>query len=98
METAELYAENYLKQHFLLPQRFSKEERREGKTPDFRVFAQSELVAYCEAKHVQRDEWLDKQLENAQPLEIVGGMRLDPIFNRLTAHIHTATKQFAAVN
>jgi hypothetical protein len=98
METAELCAENYLKQHSLLPQRFSKEEQREGKTPDFRVFKQSDLVAYCEAKHVQRDEWLDEKLKKAEPLELVGGMRPDPIFNRLTAHIHTAAKQFAAVN
>jgi hypothetical protein len=32
-----------------------------------RVFKQSELVAYCVAKHVQHDDWLDKKLEAAQP-------------------------------
>jgi hypothetical protein len=98
MDKAEPCAENYLKQHSLVTKRFSKEEQRKGKTPDFRVFQKSDLVAYCEAKHVQEDDWLDEQLEGAQPLEIVGGMRPDPIFNRLTAHIHTAAKQFAAVN
>jgi hypothetical protein len=71
---------------------------RQSKTPDFRVFKDSVFVLYCEAKHVQYDEWLDKQLENAQPLEIVGGSRHDPIFNRLADRIHDAAKQFDAVN
>lgn len=32
------------------------------------------------------------------PGEIVGGLRKDPVFNRLSAHIHKARKQFNAVN
>ena len=71
---------------------------RVSKTPDYRVFKEADLAAYCEAKHVQYDRWLDEQLAEAQPLQIVGGLRSDPIFNRLTAHIHTAHKQFIAVN
>src|SRR5207249_7292846 len=57
-----------------------------------------DFTFYCESKHVQHDDWLDKQLATAAPLEIVGGARPDPIFNRLTAHIHEAAKQFGAVN
>ena len=98
MEAAEQYAEAYLTGLSLRPERFSKQEMRLGKTPDFRVFRDSDLVAYCEAKHVQHDEWLDQQLEAAQPLQLVGGLRPDPVFNRLTAHIHKAAQQFAAVN
>lgn len=98
MDSAEQFAEQFLLSHSLRPEKFTKEERREGKTPDFRVFKGTDHVAYCEAKHVQHDEWLERQLEHAKPLETVGGMRLDPIFNRLTSHVHTAAQQFAAVN
>lgn len=31
-------------------------------------------------------------------MQFVGGLRPDPVFNRLTAHIHKAAQQFAAVN
>lgn len=31
-------------------------------------------------------------------MEIVGGLRHDPVFNRLAEHIHKAAQQFAAVN
>jgi hypothetical protein len=98
MDAAEQYAEAYLTGLSLRPERFSKEEMRLGKTPDFRVFSDSDLAAYCEAKHVQHDDWLDEQLKEARPLQVVGGLRPDPVFNRLTAHIHKAAQQFAAVN
>jgi hypothetical protein len=98
MDMAEQFAADYLKQHDLRAERFSKEEMRVSKTPDYRVFKQIELVAYCEAKHVQHDNWLDEQLNEGQPLQLVGGLRPDPVFNRLTAHIHKAAQQFAAVN
>jgi hypothetical protein len=102
MDIAEQWAEDYLKKLSLQPARFSKQEIRQGMTPDFRVFKQRGLVAYCEAKHVQRDDWLDEKLEAGQPspdgLRTVGGLRSAPIFNRLTAHIHKAAQQFAAVN
>lgn len=38
------------------------------------------------------------QVNSAAPGELVGGARNDPIFNRLTADIHEAVKQFDAVN
>jgi hypothetical protein len=98
MDFAEQFAEDYLNKHSLWPERFSKQEMRLGKTPDFRVFKQAELVAYCEAKQVRYDDWLDEQLKEAQPLQFVGGLRPDPIFNRLTTHIHKAAQQFVAVN
>lgn len=47
---------------------------------------------------MQHDDWWAKKLETAQPLELVGGLRHDPIFNRLVGHIHKAYKQFTAVN
>ena len=98
MDEAEQFAADYLKQHGLRVERFSKEELRVGKTPDYRVFRHAEFVAFCEAKHVQQDYWLDEQLREAQPSELVGGTRPDPTFNRLTAHIHKAAQQFTAVN
>jgi hypothetical protein len=98
MNVGEQFAEAFCERHGLTSHRFSKAEMRRGKTPDFRVSKLSQLVLYCEAKHVQHDDWLDQQLEDAQPLEIVGGLRHDPIFNRLAEHIHHAAKQFDAVN
>jgi hypothetical protein len=98
LDQGEQAAEDFLKKYGLRPERFSKVEMRRTKTPDFRVFRSYELVLYCEAKHVQRDDWLDRQMKNARPLELVGGLRPDPIFNRLTDRIHEAAKQLAAVN
>jgi hypothetical protein len=98
VDVAEQFAADYLNKHSLRPERFGKQEMRLGKTPDFRVFKHAELVAYCEAKHVQYDTWLDEQLKEAQPLQFVGGLRPDPIFNRLTTHIHRAAQQFVAGN
>jgi hypothetical protein len=98
LNLGEQFAVEYLAGHALRAERFTKAEMRQGKTPDFRIFKGSEFVFYCESKHVQYDDWLDKQLENAKPLEIVGGLRHDPIFNRLADRIHDAAKQFDAVN
>jgi hypothetical protein len=98
MNAAEQFAEDYLRARGFRPERFTKAEMRRSKTPDYRVFQGGELVLYCEAKHVQRDEWLNKKLNDAKPLEIVGGARPDPIFNRLSNHIHEAAQQFNAVN
>ena len=98
MNSAEQFAQDYLQKHDLRPERFTKTEMRRSKTPDFRAFQGEELALYCEAKHVQRDDWLDKKLKNAKPLEPVGGLRPDPIFNRVSNHIHEAAQQFNAVN
>jgi len=94
----EQFAEAYWKRHGLKAERFSAAEIGQGKTPDFRIFRSGELVAYCEAKHVQHDDWLDEKLKTAKSGELVGGPRHDPIFNRLVGHIHKAYKQFTAVN
>lgn len=94
----EPFAKMFCRRHGLKPERFSKEELRRGKTPDYRAFRSGKLVLYCEAKHVQCDTWLDGKLEEAAPLEPVGGRRPDPIYNRLAKHVHKAAQQFAAVN
>lgn len=77
--------------------RFEHAETQKGKTPDFRVICGEDLVAYCEVKS-PHDPWLDELLDSAQPDAIVGGMRYDPIFNRLSRHMANAAKQFDAVN
>lgn len=70
----------------------------EGQTPDFRVFAEDGLAFYCEVKTAQKDEWLKKQLVDAPPLTLVGGLRQDPTYNRVSNYIHGAVAQFDAVN
>lgn len=88
----------FLETYQLRLERFTSAEMASGKTPDFQVFSGNDLELYCEVKSPEQDTWLDDQLDEAMPGEIVGGLRNDPIFNRLTAHIHKARKQFDAVN
>jgi hypothetical protein len=88
----------FLEKYQLSPERFTAAEMASGKTPDFRVFNGSDLELYCEVKSPEEDTWLDDQIDTAMPGEIVGGLRNDPIFNRLTDHIHKARKQFDAAN
>lgn len=88
----------YLEDRGFTAKRFSKAEARAGKTPDFRVFRNGEFLFYCEVKSSPEDRWLDEHLNNAAPGELVGGLRNDPIFNRLTSDIHGAVKQFDAIN
>jgi hypothetical protein len=78
-------------------QRFTKAETLVGKTPDFRVLKAGNIVAFCEAKS-PRDDWLDDQLDVAAPMQLVGGLRNDPIFNRIARHVEKAASQFDAVN
>ena len=90
-------AEEWLRSLGLKPRRFSKQEMKSGKTPDFRVFKDEELVFFCEVKS-PRDDFLDDLLNEAELGEIVGGLRNDPTHNRISAHIYTASKQLLAVN
>lgn len=77
---------------------FAKKEMRDLKTPDFRLSHGGVEVALCEVKSFQRDLWLEDQLKNALPGELVGGLRPDPVFNRISNAIHIAFKQFESVN
>jgi hypothetical protein len=77
---------------------FSKGEMRDLKTPDFRLLRDGVEVALCEVKSFQRDAWLDDQLKTAPAGELVGGLRADPIFNRISNAVHTAFNQFESVN
>jgi hypothetical protein len=78
-------------------QRFTQAETLAGKTPDFRAFKAENLVAFCEAKSPP-DDWLDDQLDVAAPMQLVGGLRNDPTFNRIARHVEKAASQFDAVN
>ena len=95
---AEKIVKDFLSKYGLESEKFSKEEMRNGKTPDYRSYKDGKLFCYCEVKNAQKDMWLDEKLENSEPFEIVGGLRNDPTFNRLSAHIHKSRKQFDSVN
>ncbi len=96
---AEDKVNKFLSGYGLRSLKFDKEELRTGKTPDYRVYKDHDvLFSFCEVKNAQKDTWLDEKLEEAEPGEIAGGLRKDPVFNRLSAHIHKARKQFDAVN
>ena len=95
---SELLVSEFLSKYNLTAKRFDKDSVRQGKTPDFRVYSGNELSLYCEVKNTEKDTWLDEKLDNAISGELVGGHRKDPVFNRLSTHIHKAAKQFSAVN
>jgi len=77
---------------------FSNNEIRDFKTPDFRLSREGIAVALSEVKSFQRDAWLDEQMKKMPAGELAGGIRPDPIFNRISNAVHTAFKQFGSVN
>ena len=90
--------QRYLTANGLRVEGFTKTEMREGKTPDFRVFAGNELAFYCEVKTAQEDERLDQQLAAVPPGTLAGGSRPDPTPNRVSNYIYSAVGQLDAVN
>jgi hypothetical protein len=76
----------------------SIDKDRFAKTPDFRLFKKGKFVGYCEIKTFERDIWLDKMLATAGPGELAGGVKNDPVPNRISNAIHTAAKQLMSVN
>lgn len=95
----EYLVERFLVEKGLVPKRFEKRERRNGKTPDFKVLSKSdELLFYCETKTISEDMWLNEQLDLVPPCTIVGGLMNDPTFNNIANKIHEAVTQFNAVN
>ena len=89
---------DYLEGSGLNVERYSKEEMKARKTPDFRVLRDDQLFAHCEVKSPQGDDWLDDLHDPASPGEIVGGGMPDPIFNRISGLVKKAVDQFDAVN
>jgi hypothetical protein len=77
---------------------FAKSEMGHLKTPDFRLSRRGLDVALCEVKSLQKDTWLEEQMKSAPAGEIVGGLRRDPVYNRISNAIYTASEQFRSVN
>jgi hypothetical protein len=71
---------------------------RQSQTPDFRVMVGDRLAFYCEVKTSHYDDWLDRQLDEAPPGTLAGGLRPDPTYNRVSNYIHRAVGQLDAVN
>lgn len=92
-------AKDFLAKKGLDARRYSKAEMGNGPTPDFKVYDEfSNLVFYCEVKSIVEDDWLNRQLDQAPPLTIVGGARNDSAYNNVSNKIHEAVAQFDAVN
>jgi hypothetical protein len=82
----EQLVESYFHLCGLMPIRFSKQEKQRGRTPDFKVACRAGRTRFFyEVKTIEHDPW-------------EAGGRPDPIYNRLSADIHTAVKQLDAVN
>ncbi len=89
---------DFLRKKGLRAEKFTKKKKRQSKTPDFQVFKEDKLAFFCEVKTVSPDQWLDRQIQAAPPMTIVGGARNDPVYNRISNKIHEAVQQFDAVN
>lgn len=98
MPDSEKLVEQFLAKYGLATERFLKSERSAGKTPGYKVLRDGQLKFFCEVKNSEKNRWLDDLLQQAEPGEITEDFRNDPVFNRLTAHIHKARNQFDAVN
>ena len=98
MNADEKRVETFLAEKGFICRRFSKAERRAGKTPDFRVYSEDKIRFFCEVKTIDKDRWLEEPVRQEPAGTVVGGMRKDPRFSRLTDDIHKAAKQFDAVN
>lgn len=103
MDIDEQQIKDLLREKELRAEKFTKKERRQLKTPDFRVFKGDNLAFFCEVKTISRDQWRDglNELVKTVPsgyLRIVGGTRNDSVYNRLNTKIYEAVQQFDAVN
>lgn len=98
ISASEQIVASYVESLGLTPERFTKHEMRKHRTPDFRVLQRGSLVFFCEVKNAQEDRWLDEQGKDPEPGTLYGGLRADPIYNRVSNYIHSAAGQFAAVN
>lgn len=96
--SSETVANVFLEEHGLKCERFAKDEVRQGKTPDFRVFLDEQMVMYCEVKEIREDDRIDQLLDQhpTGTTVMVGGN--DSTYNRVSAKIHDAVQQFDAVN
>jgi hypothetical protein len=90
----DLVADDLRRKWNLQCDRFPKSERRQGKTPDFRVYKNNQLVAYLEVKSsfdLMKYEYVGNGiLESAQ--------RGDPTYNRISSAVERAVDQFDEVN
>ena len=85
MSSSEDLVVKKLKKYDLRCEQYSKDEMKNGKTPDNKVFKNDGFAFYCEIKEIAKDNWF-------------GGASPDPIPNRISGDIHTAVKQFNSVN
>lgn len=97
MNATERFAADYLRICGLRPERFTEAETRHCNAPDFRAFLRDGLLFYCEARHVQQDEWRDEPSRKAKPRKTIS-LVPTPIFHHLSGHIHQAVERFDAFN
>jgi hypothetical protein len=88
---------DFLGRYGLDPRRFPKEEQRNRKTPDFRVFKDGQLAFFCEVKSTS-DSLESVLLQRAAEEGHATAGTSDPNFNRIGEHISKASQQFDSVN
>lgn len=97
LNTAEQFAETYFRERGFQPERFAEAVLRGTNTPDFRILQGDELLLYCDARHVQHDEWRGERLPGRKRRKTVH-LVPTPIFHSLSSHIYRAAQKFHAAN
>lgn len=85
MNKSEAVLETYFRAFDYKPERFTKQEMKLSKTPDFKIFIENCLTLYCEVKEINEDERPD-------------GVLHDNTYNIVSDCINESSKQFIAVN
>jgi len=85
---------DFLKEHSLIAEKFSKKEKNQSRTPDFRVFKKNELVFCCEVKSIEQDSFDELVLKHG----FYSRAGKNPIDDIISKKIHEAYRQFSAVN
>lgn len=98
MNKDEQMAEQFLVSRGLSVERFSKIERRQTKTPDFKVLKDGRLAFYCEVKGVAEDEEFEQRLDSSPAGSPVAKGGKDTTLDHIERKIHEAAEQFRAVD
>jgi hypothetical protein len=89
-----------LKRYGLRAERFSKQEQRKGKTPDFKVYHGVELAFYCEVKDItDTDPLFDHAVPVAAGISVAEQLRQGAIAEKgIIWKMKDAVKQFSAID
>lgn len=93
MKTDKVKIVDFFKAKGFMACNFPKTEKK--KNPDFEIYLNDKIWAYCELKSIVKDEWVNNVMQS----DTMEGQRNTPTtYNRIQKKIHEACKQLVSVN